>query len=288
MYMHCGRGASEVNDEGRGVPIIDIREGAAPLVLNVPHDGREIPAAIGARMTAEALALPDTDWHMRDLWGFAADLGATVVSARYSRYVVDLNRPPDGRPLYPGADNTGVCPTTTFLREPVYRPGAEPDDAETRSRIRRYWRPYHAELARVVADKRDRFGSALLFDAHSIRSVLPRFFEGRLPEFNFGTADGASADAALTERMFGVLDRAEGYGAVLDGRFKGGYITRHYGAPADGVHAVQLEMAQSAYMEEESPYRLLPDRAALLRPVLEELLEAGLDWVSGAGRARAD
>ena len=276
-----------MNDEGCGIPVIDIREGTVPLIVNVPHDGREIPAAIGARMTAAALALPDTDWHMRDLWSFAADLGATLVSARYSRYVVDLNRAPDGRSLYPGADNTGICPTTTFLRAPVYRAGAEPDDSETRSRIRRYWRPYHAALARLVADCRDRFGAALLFDAHSIRSALPRFFEGRLPDFNFGTADGASAGAALTESMFGVLDRAAGYSAVLDGRFKGGYITRHYGAPDDGVHAVQLEMAQSAYMEEDAPYRLLPDRAARLRPILEELLEAGLDRVSGARRARA-
>lgn len=260
------------------VPVIDVRAGTTPLIVNVPHDGREIPAATGARMTAEALRLPDTDWHMRDLWAFAGDLGATVTSARHSRYVIDLNRDPEGRSLYPGADTTELCPTTTFLERPVYRDGRGPDAAEIRERLRRYWDPYHAALRRTVDDVRRRFGVALLFDAHSIRSVLPRFFEGRLADFNLGTADGASADERLTARAFAVLDAAAGHDAVLNGRFKGGYITRRYGDPRRGVHAIQLEMAQAAYMEEEPPYRLLPDRAERLVPVLRAFLAECLAW----------
>lgn len=262
------------------LPVIDIQAGNTPLIVNVPHDGREIPADIGAVMTAEALALPDTDWHIRDLYGFAAALGATITSARCSRYVVDLNRDPSGKSLYPGADTTEVCPTSTFRQEPIYRDGQAPDDAEVQRRLGLYWHSYHAELARVIAETRERFGVVLLFDAHSIGSVLPRFFEGRLPDFNLGTADGASADSELTGRMFDVLDNADGYTAILNGRFKGGYITRHYGSPENNIHAIQLEMGQIAYMEEDPPFRMLPERADRVRPVLTELLRTGLDWVS--------
>lgn len=263
------------------LPVIDIQAGDTPLIVNVPHDGREIPADIGATMTADALALPDTDWHIRDLYGFATGLGATVTSARYSRYVVDLNRDPSGKSLYPGADTTEVCPTTTFRQEPIYRDGMTPDAPEVDRRLDLYWRTYHAELARVIAETREKFGAVLLFDAHSIGSVLPRFFEGRLPDFNLGTADGASADADLTERMFGVLDTADGYTAILNGRFKGGYITRHYGDPANNVHAIQLEMGQVAYMDEDPPFRFRPDLADRVRPVLNTLLQTGLDWIAG-------
>lgn len=267
------------------LPVIDIQPGNVPLIVNVPHDGREIPADIGATMTAQALALPDTDWHIRDLYAFAAEMGATVTSARYSRYVVDLNRDPSGKSLYPGADTTEVCPTSTFHQEPIYREGCEPDDTEIARRLALYWQSYHAELARVIAAQRDRFGAVLLFDAHSIGSVIPRFFEGKLPDFNLGTADGASADSELTQRMFDVLDGAGGYSAILNGRFKGGYITRHYGAPEDGVHAIQLEMGQAAYMEEDAPYRLLPERADNVTPVLRDLLATGLAWVRENGGA---
>lgn len=266
------------------LPVIDIQAGTTPLIVNVPHDGREIPSDVGARMTAEALALPDTDWHIRDLYDFAAGLGATITSARYSRYVVDLNRDPSGKSLYPGADTTEVCPTSTFRQEPIYRDGQTPDAAEIQRRLDLYWHTYHAELSRVIAETSNRFGAVLLFDAHSIGSVLPRFFEGRLPDFNLGTADGASADADLTNRMFDVLDTAGGYSAILNGRFKGGYITRQYGNPAANIHAIQLEMSQIAYMEEDPPFRLLLDRADRVRPVLTDLLQTGLDWIA----SRAD
>lgn len=262
------------------LPVIDIQAGSMPLIVNVPHDGREIPADIGTRLTAEALALPDTDWHIRDLYEFANGLGATITSARYSRYVVDLNRDPSGKSLYPGADTTEICPTATFREEPIYLDGQAPDAAEIQRRLDLYWLTYHRELARVVAETHERFGAVLLFDAHSIGSVLPRFFEGRLPDFNLGTADGESADADLTERMFGVLDNADGYTAILNGRFKGGYITRHYGDPANNIHAIQLEMGQVAYMDEEPPFRLRTDRADRVRPVLTEFLKTGLRWIT--------
>ena len=261
------------------LPVIDIQLGNAPLIINIPHDGREIPSDIGATMTDEALALPDTDWHIRHLYAFAAELGATFTSARYSRYVVDLNRDPSGKSLYPGADTTEVCPTSTFHREPIYVNGQSPGSTEVKRRLDEFWHSYHANLAQLIAEETVKHGTILLFDAHSIGSELPRFFDGRLPDFNLGTADGASADTNLTERMFDILNRAEGYTASLNSRFKGGYITRHYGDPDAGVHAVQLEMAQVAYMDEEAPFRLLPDRVDRVRPVLFELLSTGLDWV---------
>ena len=266
------------------VPVIDIEAGSAPLIVNVPHDGREVPAKINSKMTAEALALPDTDWHVRDLYHFAADLGATITSARYSRYVVDLNRDPSGVSLYPGADTTEICPSSTFRHEPIYADGKPVTDEETQRRINVYWRPYHRKLSRVIEENRTRFGEVLLFDAHSIGSEMPRFFKGRLPDFNFGTGGGASADADLTKTMFGILDSADGYTSILNGRFKGGYITRHYGDPERGVHAVQLEMAQCTYMEEDPPFRFAPDRANSVSSVLCDMLQAGLDWVRTRAR----
>ena len=236
-------------------------------------------------MTMEALALPDTDWHIRDLYAFASDLGATITSARFSRYVVDLNRDPSGKSLYPGADTTEVCPTSTFHKQPIYREGQEPDAREIDRRLKLYWQSYHAELGRVITEQQEKYGTVLLFDAHSIGSELPRFFEGRLPDFNLGTADGASADPGLTGQMLDTLDTADGYTAVLNGRFKGGYITRHYGNPDAGIHAIQLEMAQSVYMDEDAPYRFRPDLADRVRPVLLSLLGIGLEWIRKRGGA---
>ncbi len=258
--------------------IYDFAPGTTPLLVSIPHDGRAIPDDIAARMTDAARAIPDTDWHIGRLYDFAAELGAGVLAARYSRYVVDLNRDPDGAALYPGADNTEIVPLGTFDREPIYLSGAEPDGAEIAGRIARFWQPYHRRLAAELGLLRERHGVALLFDAHSIRSVLPRFFDGRLPDFNFGTARGASADPRLAASAFGVLDSAEGFTAVDNGRFTGGYITRRYGAPADGVHAIQLELTQRTYMGEAPPFDYRPDLAAKVKPVLRDLLAATIDW----------
>jgi N-formylglutamate deformylase len=260
------------------VSTFTLTPGATPLLVSMPHTATGIPAELAARMTEAGRALPDTDWHIHRLYEFAGELGAGVICPEYSRYVIDLNRAPDGRALYKGANNTELCPTSTFAEEPIWRPGEEPREEEVIERRARYWLPYHEALTAELARVKERYGIALLWDAHSIRSQVPRFFEGRLPDLNLGTAGGTSAAPDLIEALVGVANAAAPYTAVLDGRFKGGYITRAYGRPADGVHAVQLELAQIAYMDEDPPFTWRPDKAARLQPVLKSLLEAMLDW----------
>jgi N-formylglutamate deformylase len=256
------------------------RPGRSALLVSIPHAGTQVPPAVAARMTEAARALPDTDWHVDRLYDFLEDLDASVLAATQSRFVIDLNRAPDGAPLYPGASNTELCPTTTFDELPVYRTGQEPDEAEIETRRTQVWRPYHERLQAELDAIKARHGIALLWDAHSIRSRVPRFFEGRLPDLNFGSGGGVSADPALLGRLAEVA-RTSGYTQAVDGRFKGGYITRAYGRPDEGVHAVQLELSQVIYMDEAPPYGFREDLAAGLRPVLRQLLERGLDWLSG-------
>ncbi|MFZ5789933.1 MAG: N-formylglutamate deformylase [Pseudomonadota bacterium] len=258
------------------------RAGRTPLIVGMPHVGTYLPEALARRMTDAARAVPDTDWHVDRLYDFAEPLGASLLAATHSRYIIDLNRPPDGSVLYPGASNTELCPTTTFDNAPIWRPGEVPDQAEVAERVERYWRPYHDRLAAALEETKARFGFALLFDAHSIRSEVPRFFAGRLPDINLGTADGKSAPADLAARLIEAAGEAEGYGSVLNGRFKGGYITRHYGRPGEGVAAVQLELSQITYMDEAPPFGFREDRAALVRPHLERILGAMLDWAREA------
>ncbi|MFQ5973767.1 MAG: N-formylglutamate deformylase, partial [Alphaproteobacteria bacterium] len=234
--------------------LLRFTEGTTPLLVNVPHAGTHVPPELAERMTAPARALPDTDWRVDRLYAFAAKLGAGILVATHSRYVVDLNRPPDGTPLYPGATNTGVCPTETFSGEPIYRAGQDPDRAEIESRLGRYWRPYHERLAAELERLRRTFGVAVLLDAHSIRSVVPRLFDGRLPDLNLGTGGGVTADPGLERRLDAVCRDARGYSSALNGRFTGGYNTRHYGRPEARTHAVQLELAQLTYMDEDPPY----------------------------------
>ncbi len=257
-------------------------QGSTPLLVSIPHCGTYLPPEIAATMTEAGRSTPDTDWHVDRLYDFAAGLGAGVLAATHSRYVVDLNRPPDDAPLYSNADTTGLCPTTTFAREPIYAAGAEPDAEAIAARVAAYWRPYHAKLAGELARIKARHGVALLFDAHSIRSEVPRLFAGRLADLNLGTGGGGSADAEIERRLAEICANAEGYTSVLNGRFTGGYITRAYGRPADGVHAVQLELSQITYMAEDPPFSFLPERAARLRPLLERLLGDMLDWVGGS------
>ena len=267
--------------------IFRYHRGSTPLLVSIPHCGIHLPPAIAAVMTATGRATPDTDWHVDRLYDFAAGLGASVLAATHSRYVVDLNRPPDDAPLYPGADTTGLCPTTTFARQPIYEAGAEPDDDAITTRIAAYWRPYHDRLAGALARIEARHGIALLFDAHSIRCEVPRLFDGRLADLNLGTGGGGSAAAELERRLAKICANAKGYTSVLNGRFTGGYITRAYGRPAAGVHAVQLELSQITYMLEDPPYTYLPERTERIRPLLERLLGEMLDWANGAA-TRAD
>lgn len=260
-------------------PPLRFRPGTRPLLISMPHVGTHVPPALAARFTDEARQVPDTDWHLERLYDFADALGASVLIATHSRYVIDLNRPPDGASLYPGQSVTGLCPVDTFDDTPIYRDAADlPDEAEIAARRDAIWHPYHAKLAEELARIKAQHGIAMLWDAHSIRSVLPRFFEGKLPDLNLGTAQGASCDPALAERLLAIAKQAEGYTSVLNGRFTGGYITRHHGRPQDGQHAVQLEMTQSSYMQEALPFDYLPDVAAGVQPLLQRLLQAVLDF----------
>jgi N-formylglutamate deformylase len=257
------------------------RAGTAPLVVSMPHTGTHIPEWLAPRLSAAARALPDTDWHLERLYDFLGELGASVLVATHSRYVVDLNRPPDNANLYPGQDTTAVVPLDTFHREPLYLPGFPPSDEEVMQRIETYWRPYHQRLQQVLAETKAKHGYALLWDAHSIFSELPRFFKGKLTDFNLGTADGKSCAPGIGEAL---AKAVEGYGVVLNGRFKGGYITRRYGDPANGVHAVQLELSEATYMDERPPYGLREKLARELRPQLRTLLEL---FLLMAGKARS-
>jgi N-formylglutamate amidohydrolase len=234
-----------------------------------------------ARLTAVGRSLPDTDWYVDELWSGAAGMGAGLLVGEYSRYVVDLNRSPDDRPLYPGA-GTGLVPEQTFSGATLYRDGARPCQEESRRRLVEYWRPYHAALAGELARLRERHGFALLLDAHSIRSRVPRLFDGRLPDLNLGSFEGASAAPELIALASERLRDWPGCTHVVDGRFKGGYITRHYGRPADGVHALQLEMAQSLYMQEDPPARD-PQRMAATQPLANAFMEALLGWRPAGG-----
>lgn len=254
----------------------DFVQGHGPLVISIPHLGIDIPEAIASRMVPDVLNSPDTDRHVDRLYDFAADLGASVLSARYSRYVIDLNRPKEDENLYPGQDTTGLVPVDTFDKKPLYRPGDEPTAEEIAGRIEAYWQPYHARLAQALADAKARHGYALLWDAHSIRSRVPRFFEGKLPDLNLGTGGGTSCHPRLIEAVMEVANGVKDYTAVLNGRFKGGYITRNYGKPEDGIHAVQLELSQITYMDEDAPFDYRPDLADGIKTVLRKMIEAVL------------
>ncbi|GAB3514390.1 N-formylglutamate deformylase [Pseudoxanthomonas daejeonensis] len=255
--------------------IYHLHQGTAPLLVSLPHDGSALPDPIAARLTASARRTPDTDWHVSRLYDFARELGASILVPRYSRYVVDLNRPPDDTSLYPGQNTTGLCPVVQFSGEPVYLEGAQPDPAEIAARVDTYWRPYHDTLDAELQRIRGEHGRAVLWEGHSIRGTLPFLFDGALPELNLGTAAGASCTPALQQRLADVLAAQSEHTHVVNGRFKGGYITRHYGDPEIGVEAVQLEIAQHAYMDEVS-FEYLPEKAAKLQRVIRALLEAAL------------
>jgi N-formylglutamate deformylase len=255
-------------------------QGRSPILVSMPHVGTGIPDDIAARMTPEALVRQDTDWHLLQLYDFLRDIGASVISARWSRYVIDLNRPPENTNLYPGMDTTGLCPLDTFHREAIYLDGYVPPESEVKDRLERYWQPYHACLRKELDRIKAQYGKAVLWDAHSIASVVPRFFEGKLPDLNFGTAEGKSCSRELEQL---VVDTARSHGQytiAVNGRFKGGHITRHYGQPASNVHAIQLEMCQSVYMNEDAPFDYRPDLAAGVQGLLENMLLGAAGWAA--------
>jgi N-formylglutamate deformylase len=254
--------------------IFQFRRGSASLIVSMPHVGARVPQQIEHGFTPVARALTDTDWYVDRLYDFVPELGVSVIAALYSRYVIDLNRPPNDAALYPGMTNTGLCPTHTFAGEPLYGSGVDAlPSGEIDLRRERYWQPYHDALAALIADTRRRLGFTLLLDAHSIRSRVPRLFTGKLPDINIGTADGSSCDPELLRPVLEILAAQSLFSYVVNGRFKGGYITRHYGAPADGVHALQIELAQSAYMDEDH-VNYDEARAVPLRELLQRLVAA--------------
>jgi N-formylglutamate deformylase len=253
-----------------------LHRGTAPLLVSLPHNGSAIPDDMAARMKRRARGSVDTDWHVAELYDFAREMGASVIKPFASRFVVDLNRPADGHLLYPGQNETGLVPTLLFDGREIYRPGAEPDAAEIADRVERWWKPYHQALAGELARLKAEFGHVVLWEGHSIRSEVPMLFEGRLPDLNLGTADGASCSPGLQARVAAVLERQEDYSFAVNGRFKGGYITRHYGRPSEGVDAIQLELAQLNYMDEDS-FEYLPKKAAQVQVLIGDMLKVCLE-----------
>ncbi|BCT91357.1 N-formylglutamate deformylase [Lysobacter helvus] len=253
-----------------------LERGTAPLLVSVPHDGSEIPAALAARMTERARTAPDTDWHVARLYDVARALGASILRPRFSRYVVDLNRPRDDTSLYPGQNTTGLCPAVQFTGAPVYLDGQAPDETEIAARVATYWAPYHAALQAELQRLRTAHGRVVLWEGHTIRgSDLAFLFEGRLPDLNLGTAGGASCSPALQQRLESVLAAQPDHDWVANGRFKGGYITRHYAAPENGIDAVQLEMSQRLYMDEDT-FAWDAVRAPKAQAIIRALLEAAI------------
>jgi N-formylglutamate deformylase len=256
-------------------PIFEIERRGGPLLVSIPHLGTAIPDELRGLYTPEALTVADTDWHLDKLYGFAQALDATVIRAKVSRYVIDLNRPATGESLYPGMVTTTLCPTETFRGEPLYLGEAGPDATEVERRIAAYWRPYHNALRAEIARLREAHANVLLWEAHSIVSVLPRLFSGKLPDFNFGTSDGGSCHDSVAAAAVHPL-RSASRTWVLNGRFKGGFITRKYGAPERGIHAVQLEMCQSLYMDEAMPFGWREDLASDVAPLVKASVEGAL------------
>jgi N-formylglutamate deformylase len=265
--------------------IYTLERGDAPLILSIPHLGTHIPDALRDQYTDIALSVADTDWHLDRLYAFAKELGATVLGARVSRYVIDLNRPPNDESLYPGQTTTSLCPTETFRGEALYRDGRAPDANERQRRVAQFWQPYHQTLAAELRRLRDAHANVLLWEAHSIASVLPRLFDDKLPDLNIGTQDGRTAHASVQARVEAAA-KASDFTWIANGRFKGGYITRHFGAPGDGVHAVQLEMCQSTYMSEDAPFDYLPARADKVEPVVRAMVGGAFEAVQGLNAAQ--
>ncbi len=263
-----------------------LRQGSSPLLVSMPHIATRIPDELVGLYVPQALAVEDTDWHLDQLYNFLPALSASVLMPSVSRYVIDLNRPPsvDAQPMYAGSNNTELCPTKLFTGQPLYKDGCAPNADAIAARRDTYWQPYHSALANELARIKAIHGYALLWDAHSIRSHLPWLFEGKLPDINLGTADGNAAHASITAAIAAACaaqsaatSTATPFTHVVNGRFKGGYITRHYGQPANHVHAIQLEQCWSTYMLEQAPFTYDATIAASVQPLMQAMMQAALD-----------
>lgn len=249
-----------------------LHQGQSPLMISIPHVGTYLPPDIKNRLQSHAHQVTDTDWHLDLLYQFAKAMDITVLQATYSRYVIDLNRPPDNANLYPGQNTTGLCPTDDFTGQAIYLPGQEPTPEEIAHRIENYWQPYHSQISLELARLSQLHKRVVLWDAHSIASRVPRFFEGQLPDFNFGTADHNSCPADVSQALLNIMQQSPEWTHVLNGRFKGGYITRHYGNADSNIWAIQLEMSQQLYMSEQAPFEYLATPASQVQVVLKQLL----------------
>lgn len=250
--------------------------GKLPLLVSIPHAGTQLTPEVDAGLSEAARGLPDTDWHIPLLYDFVRDLGASVLIGHYSRFVIDLNRPADNQPLYTTA-TTGLYPETLFDGTLTFAEGKTPSASARQGYLDNIWQPYHQQIQQELARLKAEHGYALLFDAHSIASVIPRLFDGQLPDINIGTNEGASCFTAVIEAIQNVCAAQSDYSWVVNGRFKGGYITRAYGQPEQGVQAVQLELAQLNYMDETPPFAWQQARAAQLQKVLKPLIKAFLE-----------
>lgn len=250
---------------------VEVSEGDSPIILGMPHGGTYLPTEIESRLNPCGRAMADTDWHIKTLYHGLLP-SATIVRATFSRYLVDANRDPSGTSLYPGMKTTGTCPTTNFDGAPIYKDAQQPDTGETESRIAAYHAPYHRALSEQITRAQSKHGVAVLYDCHSIRSNIPNLFEGTLPVFNIGTKDGETCGPGIEAAAADICGAADGYDTIVNGRFKGGWTTRHYGRPTGGVHAIQMELAQRAYMDEAPPWNYQTDWAGPLRQHLENLL----------------
>lgn len=255
-------------------PVYDLQLQDSPMIVSMPHHGQFIPHGIIKKMLPAAYDSADTDWYLTDLYKFLDELGVTRINANYSRYLIDLNRDKSGEVLYAGADNTELCPSSNFDREPLYAEDNLPDSEEISRRVAHYWQPYHDQLQKLIDRAKEQFGYCLLFEAHTIQSHVPRFFEGRLPDFNFGTNNGATVNTAITQ-LLEDFDTQE-YSKIINGRFKGGYITRHYADPDNQVYCLQLELSQITYLNEQ--LRLFDQpKAQKVQLVIRQLLQNLLD-----------
>lgn len=253
---------------------VEVYSGNGPIVLGVPHAGTFVPEDIWARLNDTGRKLADTDWHVDRLY---SDLlpGTTMVAANFHRYVIDANRDPADVSLYPGQNTTGLCPLTDFDGRPIYRAGEAPGGDEIAARLARWHAPYHAALKAELDRVKARHGIAILYDCHSIRSRIPFLFDGTLPDFNTGTNGGTTCAPDIEQAVVSEVNRVTGFTSVLNGRFKGGWTTRHYGQPAIGIHAIQMELAQSTHLAaEEMPFAYAPAKAGRLRQELKRILAA--------------
>jgi N-formylglutamate deformylase len=250
--------------------MIEVVQGSGPIVLGLPHTGIDIPKDIWDKLNNCGQNRADTDWHVHHLYNGLID-DVTTVRTPIHRYVIDVNRAPDGQSLYPGQNTTGLCPVTDFDGTSIYREGCQPDAAEIARRAALYHVPYHAALSCELARVKALHGVAILYDCHSIRSVIPYLFEEILPDFNIGTNLSTTCDACIETCVTDICAAARGYTSVLNGRFKGGWTTRNYGRPENGIHAIQMELAQSTYMSERPPWTYDATKAEALRPILKRL-----------------